>query len=257
MRLILKLVALSLLVGSFQSCVSQKKYNELMSAKEATDQALAETQAQVQNLQEENQELQQTLEEERERLNGQIEDLRSDLNSTQEQVAEVRDKLNMTEEQLNEVMSSINSTLDAYKESGLSVENRDGRLYVVTEEPFQYRIGSARLSSAEREALTELSNVLKENPDLRILVEGHTDDLQYPADSAMDNWDLSVMRSMNVIRYLLDQGVNPDQVAAVGYGETMPAVPNDSDENRSQNRRTVVRPDFQVGKIMESVENNQ
>ncbi len=254
MRLILNLVALSLLIGSFQSCVSQKKYNELVSAKEATDQALAETQAQIQNLQEENQELQQTLEEEKERLNSQVGELRSDLNSTQETVADVREKLNMTEEQLNEVMNSINGTLDAYKESGLSVENREGRLYVVTEEPIQYRVGSARLSSAEREALTSLSNVLKENPDLRILVEGHTDDLKYPADSAMDNWDLSVMRSMSVIRYLLDQGVNPDQVAAVGYGETMPQAPNDSPENRSQNRRTVVRPDFQVGKVMEAAQ---
>lgn len=256
MRLILNLVALCLLVGSFQSCVSSKKYNELEAAKEATDQALAETQAQVQNLQEENQELQSTLESERERLNGEIEEIRSELNQTESQISEVREQLNLTEGQLNTIREQLSGTFETYENSGLSVERREGRLYVMTEQPLQYRIGSASLSSDERAALDELANVLKENPDLRILVEGYTDNLQYPADSAMDNWDLSVMRAMNTVRYLLRQGVNPDQVAAVGHGETSMFGSNDTDEGRSENRTTVIRPDVNVGTLMESMENN-
>jgi chemotaxis protein MotB len=255
MRLILNLVALSLLVGSFQSCVSQKKYNELLSAKEATDQALAETQAQVQSLQDENEELQATLEEERERLNGELEELRSDLNNTKDQVAEVQEKLNMTEEQLNSLKEQINGAFNAYSESGLTLEEREGRLYVVTKENIQYSIGSARLSSSERGALDELANVMKENPELRILVEGHTDNLQYPAGAGFNNWDLSVSRAMGVVKYLLRQGVNADQLAVSGYGETMPAASNDSADGRSQNRRTVVRPDVDLGPVMKEAMN--
>lgn len=256
MRLILNLVALSLLVGSFQSCVSQKKYNELLSAKEATDQALAETQAQVQSLQEENEELQATLEEERERLNSELEELRSDLNSTKEQVAEVQEKLNMTEEQLNALKEQINGAFNAYSDSGLELQEREGRLYVVTKEDIQYTVGSARLSSDERSALDELASVMKENPELRILVEGHTDNLKYPAGAGFNNWDLSVSRAMGVVKYLLSQGVNADQLAVAGYGETMPVAPNESDDGRSQNRRTVVRPDVDLGPIMKEAMNN-
>ena len=249
MRLILNLVALALLVGSFQSCVSNKKYNELMAAKEATDQALAETQTQLQNLQDENQELQATLESERERLNSEIEDLRGDLSGMKDEVAEMTSKLNMTEDDLKEAISRINGAFDAYENSGLSLERRDGRMVVQTETPIQYRVGSAALSSEERGAIEALANVLKENPELKILVEGHTDDLQYPAGAGFNNWDLSVSRAMNVVKQLLREGVNADQVAAAGFGDTMPIGDNESTDGRSENRRTVVTPRFNVEPI--------
>ncbi len=249
MRLILNLVALALLVGSFQSCVSNKKYNELMAAKEATDQALAETQTQLQNLQDVNQELQATLDSERERLNSEIEDLRSDLSGMKSQVSEMTSKLNMTEEQLKNAVSQINDAFTAYENSGLKLVNRDGRMVVQTETPIQYRIGSAALSSDERAAIESLANVLKENPELKILVAGHTDNLQYPAGAGYNNWDLSVSRAMNVVKQLLRQGVNPDQVAAAGFGDTMPVGTNDSDEGRSENRRTEVTPRMNIKPI--------
>jgi len=242
MRLILNLVALAMLVGSFQSCVSNKKYNELMAAKEATDQALAETQTQLQDLQDVNQELQGTLESERERLNSEIEDLRGDLSGMKEQVAEVTSKLNMTEGELKNAISQINGAFEAYENSGLKLDRRDGRMIVQTETPIQYRVGSASLSSDERAAIESLANVLKENPELKILVEGYTDDLQYPAGSGYNNWDLSVSRAMSVVKQLLREGVNPDQVAAAGFGESMPVGSNETDEGRSQNRRTEVAP---------------
>ena len=241
MRLILNLVALSLLVGSFQACVSNKKYNELLAAKEATDNALAETQTQIQSLQDENQELQATLETERERLNGEIEDLRSEMSGMQSTVSDLKSKLNLTEGELNELVSQINANFDAYEKSGLKLEKRDGRMYVTTSQPINYGVGSARLTSDERAAIKELADVLKANPEVKILVQGHTDNLQYPA-GGYDNWDLSVSRAMTVVRQLVREGVNPDQVAAAGFGESMPAASNDTDEGKAQNRRTEIAP---------------
>ncbi len=250
MRLILNFLALVLLVGAFQSCVSNKKYNELLAAKEASDQALAETQALVQQLEEKNVELQAEMESERARLNGEISSLRGDLNSTKSQIAQVQEKLRMSEDELTRFKAMINGTLDKYKSSGLSLQERDGRLYINTAAPVQYRLGSSRLTSDERKAIGELANVLKNNPELKVLVEGHTDNVPFKPGMG-DNWMLSTNRAMGVVRELLRNGVSPDQVAAVGRGETMPAASNDSAEGRSQNRRAVVLPDVNLGKIYE------
>lgn len=250
MRLILNFLALVLLVGAFQSCVSNKKYNELLAAKEASDQALAETQALVQQLEEKNEQLTAEMEAEKARMNGEIESLRSDLNSTKSQVAQVQQKLNVTEEQLAAYKAAINGSLDKYKDSGLTLQERDGRLYINTSQPVRYGLGSSRLTSDERKAIAELADVLKNNPELKVLVEGHTDNVPFKPGMG-DNWQLSTNRAMSVIRELLKNGVNADQVAAVGRGESMPASSNDTSEGRSENRRTVVLPDVNLGKIYE------
>ena len=247
MRLVLNMLIFCLVIGSLQSCVSKKKFDEMQAEKEATEQSLAETQAKVAQLQEQNSELESTLESEKERLNSDISDLRSDLNSTQSQMAQVQEKLNMTEQQLNELKSDINGMFAAYENSGLTMEEREGRLYVVTSQPVRYRSGSARLSSDERKALAELAETLKNNPDVKIMVEGHTDtDKMLPDAPWKDNWDLSLDRAMVVVRELLKNGVSPDQVSAAGRGEYMPIAPNDNAEGKAENRRTVVRPDVSV-----------
>ena len=111
MRLILNFLALVLLVGAFQSCVSNKKYNELLAAKEASDQALAETQALVQQLEEKNVELQAEMESERARLNGEISSLRSDLNSTKSQIAQVQEKLRLAGIEGDRLVDGLDGTI--------------------------------------------------------------------------------------------------------------------------------------------------
>lgn len=255
MRQIIGLLILVFALGSFQSCVSKKKFDELQAAKDATDQALAETQAQLKTLQDENAELQATLESEKERLNGEIASIKSDLNATKSQMAQVQEKLNMTESELAALKEEINGIFGAYTDSGLKLEERDGRLYVMTDAAPKYRTGSAALTRAERDAISQLAETLKSNPKLKILVEGHTDSQKYPA-GGYDNWDLSISRAMGVVRQLLRAGVDPSQVAAVGRGETMPIGDNGTADGRAENRRSVVAPDPALGEIMKSGGNN-
>ena len=250
MRLILNLLVFVLAVGTLQSCVSKKKFDELQAAKDATDAALAETQAKVQMLEGENADLQKTLQSEKDRLNGEIAGIKADMDATKSQLAQVSEKLNMTEAELKSLQDEINGMFASYSESGMSLEERDGRLYVVTDEKVNYRSGSARLSNAEREALKALANKLKENPEVRVLIEGHTDNKKFKADAGMDNWDLSLRRALNVVRYLIRQGADPSQVAAVGRGEEMPAASNDTSDGRAENRRSVVVPDVNAGGLM-------
>jgi outer membrane protein OmpA-like peptidoglycan-associated protein len=78
-----------------------------------------------------------------------------------------------------------------------------------------------------------------------LMVSGFTDDLQIrvgPASTFRDNWELSVHRSVTVVRALIDAGVSPDALFAAGFGENHPAVPNDSDVNRARNRRVELAP---------------
>lgn len=251
MRQIIGLLVLCLALGSFQSCVSKKKFDELQAAKDATDQALAQTQAQVKTLQDDNQALQATLESEKNRLNSEIASIKSDLDATKSQMSQVQEKLNMTESELTALREEINGIFGAYTESGLKLEERDGRLYVMTDAAPKYRSGSAALTRAERDAIGELATTLKNNPKLRILVEGYTDNQKYPA-GGYDNWDLSVSRAMGVVRQLLRAGVDPSQVAAVGRGETMPVGDNSTADGRAENRRSVVAPDPALGGMMKS-----
>ncbi len=254
MRLIVHLLVLVMVAGSFSACVSKKKYNELAAAKEQTDQALAETQAQVKNLEEMNMQLKEEFETEKTKMTEQIEGLRADLKEYDTKMAEVRRKLDLTEEQLTKLKDELNGMFEAYEASGLKMDRRDGRLYLMTDEDLQYRTGSSSLSRAERDALKELAEKMKTNSKIRVLVEGHTDDKKYSADSGMDNWQLSVNRAMGVVRYLIGQGVDPSQVAAIGRGEYMPEATNDTSEGRSKNRRTVILPDTNIGPLLDEME---
>jgi len=248
MRLIAKLLILTLVFGSFSACVSKKKFDELQASKDAVDRALAETQSRVATLEGQNAELQSTLESEKTRLNGEIAAIRADLDATKGQMTAMQSKLTMTEAELAKLRAEIDGIFGAYANSGLSIEQRGGRLYVVTE-PVTFATGSSGLTRAQRNALDELANTLKNNPDVKILVEGHTDNKQYASGSGMDNWQLSVNRSMSVVRYLLRKGAKPDQVAAVGRGEYLPEGDNSTREGRAKNRRTVIAPDAQLGTL--------
>ncbi len=244
MRQVLKLMVVFLVIGSLQSCVSKKKYDELVASKDATDQALAETQSNLKSLQEEKDALAAQMEAETKRLNGELDGLKSELNSTKGQVSQMQKDLSMTKAELDAIKDEINGIFETYSGSGLSVEEKDGSIYVMTSEKINYRSGSARVNSAQRKAIKELAETLKNNPELTILVEGYTDD-QTMVEGApfADNWELSTERALTVIRELIKAGVNPAQLAAAGRSANDPVGDNDTSEGRAMNRRTVIKAD--------------
>jgi chemotaxis protein MotB len=155
MRLIVKLLIFSLAIGSLQSCVSKKKYDELLAAKERTDQALAETQAKVKSLEEEKAQLEADLASTKAELNGKIDAMQGEMNAMKGQMSQVQEKLSMTEAELKALKDEINGIFGAYADSGLKLEDRDGRLYVVTDEAVKYASGSVRLDQGEPQTATD------------------------------------------------------------------------------------------------------
>jgi chemotaxis protein MotB len=253
MRFIFTALIFVMVAGSFQSCVSKKKFDELQAAKNATDQALAETQSQVKTLGEEKDALAAEMASEKARLNGELNTLRTDMTA---QIAQVNEKLNMTEAELKTIKDEINGMFAAYKDSGLTMEERDGRLYLVTEAPVNFRNSSSSLTRDQRNAIDAMAEKLKANPAIKVLVEGHTDNKQFAADAGTDNWDLSYARAKSVASRLIRKGVDASQITIAGHGDTMPAGDNATKEGRSSNRRTALTPNPDLGGLLKAAGGN-
>jgi chemotaxis protein MotB len=114
----------------------------------------------------------------------------------------------------------------------------DGRGLVVSiREAGSFPAGSSDLSEAAHALLQELGSVLTEVDNL-VRIEGHTDDVPIHTARFASNWELSTARATNVIAFLLESAaLRPDHLSAAGYAEYHPRAPNDSDANRTRNRR--------------------
>lgn len=116
----------------------------------------------------------------------------------------------------------------------LSVEERG--LIIRFEDSVLFSKGRADLLPQAIEVLNEIVTILK-NTENSIRVEGHTDNLPINTERFPSNWELSTSRATNVLRFMINKGLNGKQLSAVGYGEYRPLAANDSEENRRKNRR--------------------
>lgn len=154
-----------------------------------------------------------------------------------------KDKLAAKERELENIRNSVTNALVGFANKGLNVETKGGKVYVSMESKLMFPSASWTVSKAGEEAIRGLAKVLEENPELNIMVEGHTDNDAYKGSSAVrDNWDLSVMRATAIVKLLLEYGpqIDPARVEACGHGEYAPKVENNSAENKAQNRRTEI-----------------
>jgi chemotaxis protein MotB len=128
--------------------------------------------------------------------------------------------------------------LRAMIDSGqLSVAIRDGRMIIALPNDILFDSGKTDVKPVGRLALAKVAQVLATMPDRSFLVAGHTDDVPIRTELFPSNWELSTRRAVEVVHYLIAQGMPPKQLAAGGYGEFDPVAANDSPEQRAKNRR--------------------
>ena len=147
------------------------------------------------------------------------------------------------QQELDQIRQSVTAALVGFADKGMQVETKDGKVYVSMESKLMFPSASWTVSNEGNKAIKELAKVLEENPDLNIVVEGHTDNDPYKGSTAVkDNWDLSVMRATAIVKLLLQYGpaIDPARIEAAGHGPYMPKVENSSKENKAQNRRTEI-----------------
>jgi chemotaxis protein MotB len=107
---------------------------------------------------------------------------------------------------------------------------------VVFRSPVIFDLGKAEMRTETISVLSEVAKVIKDMPN-EVVVEGHTDDRPIGGGEFRSNWELSAARAFNVLRYFIEQGIDPRRLSAIGYGEYMPLYPNDTEEHRAFNRR--------------------
>lgn len=118
--------------------------------------------------------------------------------------------------------------------------NIDGSaVFISVSDKLLFTSGSYEVTPAAMKVLEKVADVLKAQPEIRFMVEGHTDNKPINGKLIRDNWDLSVLRATSVVKVLQNYfSIDPARMFAAGRGEYQPLVPNSSDENRSLNRRT-------------------
>jgi len=104
-----------------------------------------------------------------------------------------------------------------------------------------FNAGGTKLKVSSLKALDQIAELLKES-DKKIIIEGHTDNTSVGKNSVYEtNWELGALRATSIVRYLLKyHQFDPKKLAAISYAETRPLKPNDTEENRSQNRRVEI-----------------
>lgn len=141
----------------------------------------------------------------------------------------------------NHLNSVLRDALLSFKNDELSVEIKNGKVYVSMSDKLLFKSGSASVEAKGKEAIDTLASVLQKNPDIDILIEGHTDNVPIHTAKYQDNWDLSAARATSIVRLLADQhGIDETRLTAAGRGQFQPRASNDTPEGRAQNRRTEI-----------------
>jgi chemotaxis protein MotB len=168
--------------------------------------------------------------------------LRAQLEERNQRLVELEQILNAKEAQMNALRDAISAALYGFEKEGLSVYIKDGMVYVSMDEKLLFQTGSIQVDPRGVQALKKLAEVLEDNPDIKITVEGHTDDVPVRTNASYaDNWDLSVKRATSIVRILLDNSsIDPKRLVASGRGEFLPVDPAGTSEARQKNRRTEI-----------------
>ena len=165
--------------------------------------------------------------------------LSSDLQKREKRLREVEETLRKRDSSTAALKDKLQQALLGFQKSGLSVDIRDGKVYVSLADKLLFPSGSIVIDQHGKEALKQFAAVLNKEPDINIAVEGHTDDKKVVnLGQIKDNWDLSVLRATSVVRYLTaTENVDPHRLTATGKGQYQPVDPGTSAEALAKNRR--------------------
>lgn len=156
------------------------------------------------------------------------------LQSREQRVNELEELLAKQEAAANALQSKIQEALLGFKDKGLTVETRNGKVYVSMEAKLLFPSGSTSIDPNGKKALIDLAKAIEGETDLEIIVEGHTDtDALRSANIPRDNWELSVLRATSVVKIMTENSsIQPTILAASGRSEYHPIDPEDKARNR-------------------------
>lgn len=174
--------------------------------------------------------------------NERLENLKNELESRSKRVQELESIIAAKDASMKALKDAISKALTDFEGKGLTVEQRNGKVYISMENKLLFESGSWAVGTQGRKAVQQLGGVLANNPDISILIEGHTDNVPYTGSGQLSgNWDLSTKRATAIVNILRENpSIDPQNLTAAGRGEYAPIASNDTAEGRAKNRRIEV-----------------
>lgn len=196
---------------------NSKKNRELLAQLEAKEQALAAE-------------------------NARLAKLKKELEDRSNRVAELESVIASKDAAMTQLKDAISRALTDFEGKGLTVEQRDGKVYVSMENKLLFNSGSWAVGAEGRKAVKQLGSVLGVNPDIAVLIEGHTDNVPYKGNGTLtSNWDLSTKRATSIVNILRENAnIHAENLTAAGRGEYAPVASNETAEGKAKNRRIEV-----------------
>lgn len=235
----MRFVIVAALVGLSTACVSQGKFrnksaeaDQLRTRGEELEAALSKSQGELETERETARTLQAKLDE-LSSAKGALQAQVDELSSSKTKLESVKAELEKKSSEYEKMASALRGEIDAGR---VELTELRGKMTVKMKDKILFSSGSATLGRPGKDALRAVAEVLRGVEGKVIRVEGHTDNVPL-GRGYVTNWDLSVARSLAVVRFLQESGVDPTRLAAAGYGEHQPIASNDTPEGRSQNRR--------------------
>ena len=193
-----------------------------------------------------------------EKSQKELDDKRVQLMARAMRINELEGVLARKDSAVTALKNKITNALLGFEDQGLTIEQKNGKVYVSLEEQLLFKSGSWVVDTKGKEALMKLAKVLQTQPDVGILVEGHTDDVPYGGNgNVTDNWDLSVKRATSIVKLLMEKSsINPTQLTAAGRSEYLPLDGADTKEARAKNRRTEIIITPKLNELFQILEQN-
>ena len=166
--------------------------------------------------------------------------LSADLKDRSDRVNELESLIAAKEAAMKKLKETLSKSLKAFEGKGLTVHQKDGKVYVSVENKLLFESGSWAVGPEGKKAVVAVGKVLGDNPDISILIEGHTDNDKFggAVGQIENNWDLSTKRATAIVNILAEnKAVKKDNLTAAGRGEYAPLMSNDTPEGKAKNRR--------------------
>ena len=173
---------------------------------------------------------------EQDRLNK----LKADFEERSKRVAELETMMSSKENAMKKLKETLSKALNGFEGKGLTVQQKDGKVYVSMENKLLFNSGSYAVSPEGKKAVVEVGKVLAVNPEISVLIEGHTDNDKFTGTvgGVENNWDLSTKRATAIVTIFSEnKNINKQNLTAAGRGEFAPLMTNETPEGKAKNRR--------------------
>ncbi len=249
MNRIMQLTAVLLIaLFSSTSCVSKKKYvtaqthiDRLQRDSTMHVEKINSLQTELKNTKLEYSEYKEDMEGRQASMMAQLEEQDEKLTERAQRLRALQERLQQQQNIVNNLRKTVEDALVSFDQDELSVEVKNGKVYVSLSDKLLFPSGSAKLNKEGKEAIGKVGNVLQQNPKINIDVVGHTDSIPINTAKYSDNWDLSTARATTITRLLTEEYDIPGyRLTASGMSKYQPVASNKDKEGRAKNRRTEI-----------------